>query len=913
MATESTPSQSEIVNFLSQRRNLTTWPQAEVEKLAQDVKVLRLKAGDLIFDPSYQADDAYLVYTGQIRQSVTSAQGVEWWHRTLPEGEFFTQQALFRGASYASTARAERDTVLLHVSAAVLSELLGKHPDLWVLFYTNTAARLQAIPLLRSLDDHQIERLSVAAVKKPFESGDLICTANQAESSIYLIDRGQVRITQQMQTEFSGGGQLTSTPPTPDVVQQQGFADLPHLLTAGNYFVGGLMRVPHQLSVTAEAATQVSVIQIPGHFIEQLEERFPDVQHLLSHRPAIVDRLKQGLANEPLFAGLNEEHWQALATITGWEHVPANLDVTRQGQMGSKLYLLVAGAALVRATDDEGHERPRHYSRVGVRDYYGINALLRGDRHGATVRSMVDKGPTGEPLDGSDWYTLQHDDVLYLMQSNAEQWMDTKLWAEMNDKPKERKRYSWQGPDEEIVLFKRRHVLWLILRLMGLFAAAFLIYGLVVALDSLVRFNLSPAAYALGLLLGLGLPVAWVTLDYLNDYYAITTKRVLRYERVFLINEDQQTAPLERIQDVTSQASIFGKLFNYALITITTAGMGSITFEMAPHPDEVEATVHRLQGRARAGELGAQRENLRNKLLSRLKIRLTPEVPARVLPDGMAMPPQLTRWQRFWYRLTRPLRRFRQWLRARPDAIFATAIRILPKHTQQKLIKEREAKKRGEIKPMDEDVVYRKHPWFLLKAAAIPLAVIIGSLLLVVFTEVSVRHLSTVSKPVATVYSVILLICLGWLWFRIENWRNDKYILTKTHINYIYKLPLGLYERRRQAEWDKVQNANYVVPGLWANLINFGTVVVETASVEGRFEFTDIGRPRQVHQEIMQRLGLARAAQAQRTREQQQSALSETLEIYNELVQDWTTRNQWMGVPPPPGVQSVGGNRPPAA
>ncbi|HNU03962.1 MAG TPA: cyclic nucleotide-binding domain-containing protein, partial [Anaerolineae bacterium] len=243
MATESTPSQSEIVNFLSQRHNLTTWPQAEVEKLAQDVKVLRVKAGDLIFDPSYQADDAYLVYTGQIRQSVTSAQGVEWWHRTLPEGEFFTQQALFRGASYASTARAELDTVLLHVSAAVLSELLGKHPDLWVLFYTNTAARLQAIPLLRSLDDHQIERLSVAAVKKSLEIGDLICTANQADSSIYLIDRGQVRITQQMQTEFSGGGQLIGTAPTPDVVQQQGFADLPHLLTAGNYFVGGLMRV----------------------------------------------------------------------------------------------------------------------------------------------------------------------------------------------------------------------------------------------------------------------------------------------------------------------------------------------------------------------------------------------------------------------------------------------------------------------------------------------------------------------------------------------------------------------------------------------------------------------------------------------------------------------------------------------
>lgn len=912
MAIDSTPSQSEIFEFLSQRPRLAAWPPAEVEKLAKEVQVLPVPAGNLVFDTTYQADDAYLVYAGQIRQSVTSERGVEWWHRTLPHGEFFTQQALFRGASYASTARAEQDSVLLRISAAVLSELLGKHPELWVIFYTNTAGRLQASPLLRSLDDHQIERLSVAATKNSFEIGAPICTANQEESYIYLIDRGQVRITQQMQTELTGGGQLIGTTPTPEIVQQQGFAALPHLLTAGNYFVGGLMRIPHQLSVTAQAATQVSVIQIAANFIEQLEERFPDVHYLLCNRPAIAERLKQGLAAEPLFAGLSEEHWQALATITGWEHVPANLDVTRQGQVGSKLYLLVTGAALVRATGDEGHERPRHYSRVGVRDYYGINALLHGDRHGATVRSMVDKGPTGEPLDGSDWYTLQHDDVLYLMQSNAEQWLGTRLWEEMNDKPKERKRHSWQEPDEEIVLFKHRHVLWLVMRLAGIFAAAFAIYALVVTLDTLLALDLPAAAYMLGVLLGLGLPVGWVTLDYLNDYYVITTKRVLRYERVFLINEDQQTAPLERIQDVTSQASIFGKLFNYALINITTAGMGSISFEMAPQPEEVEAAVRRLQGRARAGELGAQRENLRNKLLSRLKIRLTPEVPPRVLPDGMAVPPQLTRWQRFWYPLTRPLRRFRQWLRTRPDALFALAIRILPQHTQEKLTKEREAKKRGEIKPVDEDIVYRKHPWFLLKAAAIPLAVIIVTLLLVLFTEFSLRSLSTISKPVAVGYSVFLLFCLGWLWFRVENWRNDKYILTKTHINYIYKLPLGLWERRRQAEWDKVQNANYVVPGIWANLINFGTVVVETASVEGRFEFLNIGRPRQVHQEIMQRLGLARAAQAQRTREQQQSALSETLEIYNELVQDWATRNQWMGVPPPPGVQSIGGNPPPA-
>ncbi len=873
--------------------------------MAKEVEVIEKLAGEFVFDTTYQADDAYLVYSGQVRQSVASAQGVEWWHRTLRDGEFFTQQALFRGASYASTARAEQNSVLLRVSAAVLSELLTKHPELWSIFYTNTAARLQAIPLLRSLDDHQIERLSVTASEVTFEPGETICSANQANGELFIIDWGQVRITEQAQTELSGGGQLIATSPTPEVIQQQGFSALPHLLTAGNYFVGGLMRIPHQLSVTAVAATRVGVIHIAATYVEQLEERFPDVHYVLRNRPVIVDRLKQALKEEPLFADLADEQWAVLETITGWEHVPSNLDVTRQGQVGSKLYVLSAGSALVRATDDNGRERPRHYSRIGFKDYYGINALLHSDRHGATVRSMVDKGPTGEALDGTDWYTLQHDDVLYVMQSNSEQWLGTKLWEEISVKPKEKTRYGWQEADEEIVLFRRRHWLWLFVRLMAIFFAVFAGYALLVVVDNTLDIlALRPLTYAFIALLLLGLPVSWFLIDYLNDYYVITTKRVVRQERVFLIYENQQTAPLERIQDVTSQASIIGKLFNYALLNITTAGMGSISFEMVPRPEDVETIIRGLQGKARSGELGAQRENLRNKILSRLKIRLTPTIPDRVLPQGMAVLPQLTGWQQFWHRLTNPWRRFWRWLRSRPEAIYLTLIRILPKYTQEKILREREAKKRREIKPMEDDIVYRKHPWFLLKAAAIPLAVIAVSIILVIFTDFGIRSLSEFSEPIAIAYTVFLLVCIGWLWFRVENWRNDKYILTKTHISYIYKLPLGLYERRRQAEWEKVQNANYVVPGIWANLINFGTVVVETASVEGKFEFENIGSPRKVQQEVMTRLGLTRAAQAQRARDQQQSALSETLEIYNELIQDWATRNQWVGAPPPPGIQT---------
>ena len=170
------------------------------------------------------------------------------------------------------------------------------------------------------------------------------------------------------------------------------------------------------------------------------------------------------------------------------------------------------------------------------------------------------------------------------------------------------------------------------------------------------------------------------------------------------------------------------------------------------------------------------------------------------------------------------------------------------------------------------------------------------------------RILSVLPSWLDPVYVVMMLVMIFWLWFRVENWRNDKYILTKTHIIDIYALPLGLFEQRRQAEWDRVQNANYKVPSFWANLFNFGDVIVETAAVEGRLDFIHIPNPRKVQQEIVLRIGAARQNQERRERDRRQTDLSETLQIYNELIQEWATHNQVGGQSPP----TDGGGTPPA-
>ncbi len=124
----------------------------------------------------------------------------------------------------------------------------------------------------------------------------------------------------------------------------------------------------------------------------------------------------------------------------------------------------------------------------------------------------------------------------------------------------------------------------------------------------------------------------WFIVDYFNDYYVITNRRIVRHDAVFLIYENQLEAPLERIQDITTRGSIFAKIFNYAYLDIRTAGVGSIPFDMIPDPEEVLAKIRELQGQMKAGSKAEQIENLRNQVIKALKMRLTPSIPSRVLP-----------------------------------------------------------------------------------------------------------------------------------------------------------------------------------------------------------------------------------------------------------------------------------------
>jgi CRP-like cAMP-binding protein/uncharacterized membrane protein YdbT with pleckstrin-like domain len=890
---------NQIYRFLKTLSPLGQWSDTELQDLAGRIEAVQVRQGESVFDSDYQADDAYIVHVGQVRQSVRNEEGDEWWYRTHTKGQFFAQQALFRGKEHASSAIAETDTTLLRIGAPILAEMLNKHPELWRFFQNNTAARLQAIPLLRNLDDSDIERLAVSTEVKEFGPGETICRADEADGMLWIIDWGQVQIGEQAEVEMAGGRQIAVSP-TPAVLANQGFSEDERVLTAGNYFVGGLVAIPSQLTVTAVAKTKAKLLRIPGSLLELSEQRMPDIQFLLRHRLRIARRLQEAMGQGDLFKELTAEHWRDLATVTAWEHVPAGLDVTQQGQMGTKIHVLAAGAALVRSTDPSGRERPRHVIRKGFSDYYGIAGFLRRERHDATVRSLRDQDDRGAVVDGSDWLTLQRDDVVYLLAANPQLWQDTVLQQQLLEKPADA-RFAWQEKEETIEFFSRRHSVWLWGRVGVLFLVTYGILGLIALVGRFLTDNgFRWQTYFLVWAVLLFPLLTWFVIDYLNDYYVITNRRVMRHDRVLFIYENRLEAMIERIQDITVRTTLMAKILNYGNLAVQTAATGgAIIFDMVPDPEYVENILRSMQSQVRAGQRAEERENLRDKLLSGLKMRLIPEMPGRVLPADIQPQRQMGPLQRFWSRLTAPFRTFFRWLRELPEKIYVVLLKVLPKRAQDRILKERRERARRRAAQMQDKIIYRKHIFFLIRAAIVPIATLIITIGLFLFTNFEIIVAAWPSWIRIPMFGFIIF-CAFWLWYRWENWRNDQYILTRSHVIDITALPLGLFEQRRQAEWSRVQNANYEIPNFWANLFNYGTVIVETAATFGQLDFVNVPNPRKVQQEIFLRMTEARQAAEAKETAKRQATLSETLEIYNELIQEWASRAQATGNPPPP-------------
>ena len=142
------------------------------------------------------------------------------------------------------------------------------------------------------------------------------------------------------------------------------------------------------------------------------------------------------------------------------------------------------------------------------------------------------------------------------------------------------------APGETIVYRARYH--WVIYRT-GL---VLLLLALLLGASSLYAAHVSPGA-------GVAVPVAWLALAFgalallailtrriraSMDEFVVTSRRVIH--KVGFFSREIEQAPLEKIQDITIDQGVLGRLWNFGTVTLETASeRGTLVFPGIARPE----------------------------------------------------------------------------------------------------------------------------------------------------------------------------------------------------------------------------------------------------------------------------------------------------------------------------------------
>ena len=147
-------------------------------------------------------------------------------------------------------------------------------------------------------------------------------------------------------------------------------------------------------------------------------------------------------------------------------------------------------------------------------------------------------------------------------------------------------------PGEDLAAVVRRHIIVF----GGPFTLVLFLSGCLIGAFFVRRPYVLPAAAALLLLAAAwGL---WRWLEWRADLWAVTSQRVIDESGVLSVRAVD--SPLDKINEVTSTQSIWGRMLGYGDLNIQTAAeVGSTTIETVGRPMELKETILEQQERAR--------------------------------------------------------------------------------------------------------------------------------------------------------------------------------------------------------------------------------------------------------------------------------------------------------------------------
>lgn len=140
-------------------------------------------------------------------------------------------------------------------------------------------------------------------------------------------------------------------------------------------------------------------------------------------------------------------------------------------------------------------------------------------------------------------------------------------------------------------------------------------------------------------------------------------------------------------------------------------------------------------------------------------------------------------------------------------------------------------------------LVTKMHIWLLLPILLIWL--IVGTVLVGLILWLGASRVSSIAIVILTIGGLLYSF---YFWF---IWTNSNYIITNQRVLKINQI--GLFNRIiSEAEIQRIQEISTEIKGPVRTLLNFGTVIIKTASDDSRINLENVTNPYDIQQAIVQ-------------------------------------------------------------
>lgn len=538
-----------------------------------------------------------------------------------------------------------------------------------------------------------------------------------------------------------------------------------------------------------------------------------------------------------LFHGLEDGELASIAEEMEEAPYAAGSVIFEQGGKAESFYLIYEGVVRITRRQDR---KEVQLARLVKNDYFGEMGVIARRQRSGTATALVD----------SSLLVLSRPDFEKLYKRTPQLRLNFELAIRSRQLARSLQ-FKWLSPDEVIYFLARKHPVVLYRRLIGPIFALFVPVFFFYAWFSIASSRVVALAGFVSLF-AIVLWVIWLVIDWENDYYVVTDKRVVWLEKVVAIYDSRQEAPLSTILSLGVETSQLGRILDFGDLVVRT-WVGKIPFNDVSHPEQARRMIEEYWNRTKERAIGTEKEAMKDAIRRRL---------------GIPIPPKP---------------------KTETDLFVAKPAEPAPKKGTLRLLRMLGANTLKLRYETGENVFYRKHWFVLIQQAWMPLAGIIAALImfgwrLVRLAQSPEEALVRFVNGALTVdaYALAILMALvplvGWLIYEVLDWSNDQFEVTAEQIIDLDRKPFGT-QTRNAAQLENILGIEYRRVGILGEIFNYGSVYITVGGTKLIFE--DVIDPATVQSDIDRRREARKAKQDEAKIAAERERMAEWLATYH--------------------------------